>query len=216
MVGVCSAPRHPRPRAVTVVVVVAALMAVACGGGARGGATASDGPAGIAISPSLQVASVTLPDVSKGGEAFRMVAPRGDILLTYFGYTSCPDICPTTLADIRSALRQLGSEASRVELAMITVDPRRDTPDVLTRYVQSFVKSAHALRSDDDAVLTAAAHAFGVHYEIDVKADGTEDVGHSSLVSAVDDTGRVRLQWTFGTPVSDLVHDFKLLLSGAA
>src|SRR3990172_7649696 len=99
-------------------IVALALVLTACG---------SDTPyvpAGLVRTPAPEVGDLSLPDSTAGGADFAFRAQPGGLLLLYFGYTSCPDICPTTLADLRTALRQVGEEfAARVDVAMATVDP---------------------------------------------------------------------------------------------
>ena len=98
----------------------------------------------------------------------------------YFGFTNCPDVCPTTMTDLRTALDGMGDDADRVDVAMVTVDPARDT-DVLTGYVQSYVDDAHAVATDDDADLRRVAESFGVAYEVMTAPDGTIEVGPHRL-----------------------------------
>ena len=155
---------------------------------------------------------MAVPEVSADGEPFALRAGEDGLLLVYFGYTHCPDICPTTLADTRAALRQLDEDQrERVGLAMVTVDPERDT-DVLTDYVRSFVDDAHALATDDPALLAAAAAPVGVSYG--VTGSGTDDVEvvHSTQLYAVGDDGLLRVTWAFGTKADDLAADIDQLL----
>ncbi len=149
---------------------------------------------------------------SAGGEELPFRAEDGHVLLAYFGYTHCPDVCPTTLADVRSALADLGDDADRVDLAMATIDPDRDTGDVLTPYVRSFVPDAHALRTTDDDQLQVAADLFGVTYDVSTDDAGEVEVTHSGFLYAVDDQGRLLVSWPFGTPSEDVAHDLELLL----
>ena len=121
---------------------------------------------GFVRDPLPDVSVASLPDVSSDGVDLSMRAPEGEILLLYFGYTSCPDVCPTTLADLRTALRQIGDTATRVNVAMATIDPERDTDEVITGYVQSFIPGAHALRTDSPDELRAAANVFGADYGV--------------------------------------------------
>jgi protein SCO1/2 len=155
----------------------------------------------------------SLPAVSNGGTPFAFRAPENGLLLVYFGFTSCPDICPTTLADIRAAFEELEEEAERVELAMVTVDPARDTPEVLTGYVQSFVPNAHALRTEDDALLRDVALSFAAAYEVSTDTQGRIEVAHTARVFVVDDQGRIRVGWAFGTEPTDMASDIEILLS---
>lgn len=168
--------------------------------------------AGYVREPAPQVDVAPLPDVAAAGEPFDLRADDDGLLIVYFGYTHCPDICPTTLADTRAALRQLDEDQqARVEVAMITVDPERDT-DVLADYVRSFVDDAHALATADPALLAAVAAPFGVSYG--VTGSGTEDVEvvHSTQLYAVGDDGLLRLTWAFGTTADDLAADIQQLL----
>ena len=85
-----------------------------------------------------QVSTVTATEVTDdASQDFQFIAPSGEVLVVYFGYTNCPDLCPTTLAAVRSAKRDIGSLADQVNLAMVTVDPERDTKDILPAYLSS-------------------------------------------------------------------------------
>lgn len=174
--------------------------------------------AGAQRLPAPDVGGLSLPAVTAAGgaEPFPFVADEDGVLLVYFGYTHCPDVCPTTLADVRTALRDLGDDAERVELAMATIDPGRDTAAVLDPYVTSFVDGAVALRTTDDAELAPVAEEFGVTYDVSTGADGEIEVVHSGSLYAVDDTGDLIVTWSFGTPASDIANDLRLILDGAA
>jgi protein SCO1/2 len=178
------------------------------------GSDAPSAPAGIVREPAPDVSSVTLPDESAGGVAFATKAQPGEILLVYFGYTSCPDVCPTTLADVRRALSEMDDErATRVDLAFATVDPDRDDGERLTAYAQTFVPGAHALRTDDPDELRSAADAYGASYEVSTNDNGDIEVAHSAFLYAVDANGRIRLTWPFGTPHEDLTRDMEYLFN---
>lgn len=169
-------------------------------------------PAGIVRDPAPDVSAIVLPDGSAGGAPFATSADPGELLLVYFGFTACPDVCPTTLADVRSALRLMNDEdAARVDLAMVTVDPGRDDAERLTAYVQSFFPGAHALRTDDPAQLQAAADAYGASYSVTTDTEGNVEVEHSAFLYAVDSEGRLRLSWPFGTKRDDIRNDLKYL-----
>jgi protein SCO1/2 len=184
-----------------------ALAATSCG------SDGVDAPTGIVREPAPDVGAVSLPDAATGA-AFSTRADPGEVLVVYFGYTSCPDVCPTTLADLRQALRELGDDGDKVEVAMVTVDPGRDDPERLTSYVQSFVAGAHALRTDDPSELGAAAEAYGVSYDVTTTAEGDIEVAHSAFLYAVDAAGLIRLQWPFGISAEDLENDLAFLLRG--
>jgi protein SCO1/2 len=195
-------------RRLAVVAFLGAMLAASCG-------SEPARLAGAVREPLPQVGGLSLPDVSRGGEDFAFRASEDGILIVYFGFTSCPDVCPATLAEVRSVLAGLGDRADRVSLAMITVDPERDTEEILTGYVQSFVPDARALRSTDDGALRPVADAFGVLYDVSTAPDGTTDVVHTASLFAVDDAGQIRVTWTFGTPEEDVAADLRILLGAA-
>ena len=120
------------------------------------------------------------------------------------------------MADLSTALDDIGDDAERVDVAMVTVDPDRDLP-VLTDYIQSFVPGAHAVGTDDQAALQSVAGAFGVSYEVRTAPDGEIEVGHSSNLFAVDDTGHLVITWPVGggegtARADDLADDLRQLL----
>jgi protein SCO1/2 len=115
---------------------------------------------------------------------------RGKWLAVYFGYTSCPDVCPTTLLDIAQALDALGPRAGAVLPLFITVDPKRDTPGVLTEYVKSFDPRLIAL-TGAAAQLAAAAKGFNVFHERHDNDDGGYSIDHSAFIYLIDPDGRL-------------------------
>ena len=154
---------------------------------------------GIVREPLPVVDTVELPDATNDGEPLPFRADDQGLLLVYFGYTSCPDVCPTTMADLRVAVEGLDADADRVEVAMATIDPDRDSGEALGSYVQSFIEDGHALRTDDDELLRAATDAFGADYSVSEAEDGEIEVMHTGSVYVVDDEGRMLVQWPFGT-----------------
>ncbi|MEQ8716494.1 MAG: SCO family protein [Acidimicrobiales bacterium] len=171
------------------------------------------GLTGFVRTPAPVVGELSLPDVTARAAPFPFRADEDGLLLVYFGYTSCPDVCPTTLADIRYALSLLdASLAERVEVAMATIDPDRDTDRVITDYLRSFIPDAHPLRTTDEAALRAAADGFGADYQVATTADGAVEVLHTGSLYAVDDEGRLVVTWPFGTRGADLATDMETLL----
>ncbi len=167
---------------------------------------------GFVRTPLPSVADISLPDGSNGGAPFQMVAPPGELLLVYFGFTECPDVCPTTLADVRKALGELGDDAAKIDLALATIDIERDTEEVVSTYVQSFVPGAHGLRAHDDATLRAATDAFGADYSVVINDEGEYEVGHTAHTYAVNDEGLILVTWAFGTEAEVMARDIRLLL----
>jgi protein SCO1/2 len=177
------------------------------------GSDEPEGLDGIVRDPPLEVADVRLPTASDG-TSVSMAAPDGELNLVYFGYTSCPDVCPTTLSDISVALGDLPDDlADRVTVAMTTVDPERDTAEVLTGYLDHFFDDGLALRTDDPTELAAATEAFGVQFEVEEHAAGEPyDVSHTAMTYVVDDTGAVVVEWPFGFETESMTSDLTHLL----
>jgi protein SCO1/2 len=207
-----------RSRSIALVVVVGAVVAAACGSGETTPVLAELDPAVShdLATPSIlgnSVADVVLPDVSSAGAEFTMRAEPGHALMVYFGFTSCPDVCPTTLADVKSAIADLDDTAERVQFAMVTIDPERDFDETLIAYVSAFVPSGHALRTTDDVVLRAAADAFAADYSV-IKSDDAVDVLHTAYLYAIDDAGTIRIVWPFGAEPDRIASDLTEMLAG--
>lgn len=160
-----------------------------------------------------QVGGVSLAEcrVGRPDTTFTFRASPGKLLFVFFGFTNCPDLCPTTLGDLRRALRKLGPDAERVEVAFVTVDPDRDSSAVVARYLGSFFVGQHALRPASREQLLAAQAAFGAVSSVTRKADGDVNVAHTAISYVVDEHGAVRLEWDYGTPAADLANDFRIL-----
>jgi protein SCO1/2 len=135
---------------------------------------------------------------------------RGKVVLLYFGYTHCPDICPTTLANLSDALKRLGQHASEVRVLFVTVDPNRDTNKVLGEYVKAFAPEIDGLRGSDDA-LASLARRYRVAYSV-TKENGAYNVMHSEAVFFFDRVGRARLVTTSTENTTDIAYDIGHLL----
>ncbi len=167
---------------------------------------------GYELEPAPNLAGLSLPAVEPdGGETpFDFVAEPGELLVVFFGYASCPDVCPTTLADLRAAFDDLGDRAEFVDLAMVTIDPEVDTPQVLTPYVRSFIGSAIAVRTLDEEALREVTRTIGADYGKDT-VDGKDEVFHTASVYAIDDVGEVVLVCPFGTRPAEFANDIAIL-----
>ncbi len=168
--------------------------------------------AGYIRTPNPSLSGVTLPVLGVEGVERELVARPDGLLIVYFGYTNCPDVCPTTMQDLRIALREM-DEAERVDVAMVTVDPERDVP-ILPDYVTSFFSDGIALGTDDPAQLRAAADIFGASYLVTEAEDGSIEVAHSGSLYAVDDSGELLITWPFGLDRDELRADIEDLISG--
>lgn len=140
---------------------------------------------------------------------------RHDIVLLYFGYTECPDECPTTLTTLANALHTLGPQASQVRVLFVSVDPRRDTTDVLKRYVNNFGPEFVGLRPDQ-AELTDLSKRYRIayHYEKPDKY-GNYEVDHSSAVFIFDRDGRARLLALSDNTAQQVASDLHRLLASS-
>jgi protein SCO1/2 len=153
----------------------------------------------------------SLPDTS--GKTRTLADFKGKAVVLFFGYTHCPDVCPTTLAELSQALQQLGDQGKRVQVLMVTVDPARDTPELLAQYVAAFNPSYVGLRPANDAELAKVAKDFRVFYakaQGKTPADYTMD--HTAASYVFDPEGKLRLFARDGQGVQPWVHDLKLLL----
>ncbi len=139
---------------------------------------------------------------------------RGKVLVVFFGFTHCPDVCPTTLAELARARKALGADADRVQVVMITVDPERDTPEVLRQYVTALDPSFIGLTGDADAIARTAKD-FKVFYQKTAgPSDKSYSVDHSSGTFVFDPSGRVRLLVGYGQGAEVFAHDIRQLLKG--
>jgi protein SCO1/2 len=159
------------------------------------------------------------------GKDFRLVdhngKPRtladftGKVVLLFFGYTHCPDVCPTTLAEAAAAMQELGPQADRVQVLFVTVDPERDTPALLARYVPSFHPGFLGLHGDEQQI-AETTRDFKVFAQ--KTPGGSPDdylIDHSAGTFIFDPQGRLRLYHGYGKGAASLVHDIRLLLDGA-
>jgi protein SCO1/2 len=156
-----------------------------------------------------------LPDGS-GGE-FRLSEERGNLVLVFFGYTFCPDVCPTTLSTMRQIHNALGRDAERVKVVFITVDPERDTPAKASEYARYFAPAFYGLSGTEDQ-LAPVWEDYGVYYQLNKETpeDTAYTVDHSSQVYLVDAGGNLRLTYSFGTPAEQILADVRHLLRRGA
>ena len=163
-------------------------------------------PRGYKPTPVRVTANVSLPDFATdpNGRDFPFKASAGDLLVVYFGYLTCPDICPVTMADIAAGLEEVGPPiADRVEVAFVTVDIERDTGSRMTDYLKHFFpnQTIRALRAVDSFQLYEVTKQFGAQWQVDSHEPGATNYGvaHSGLTYVVDDKGQLVWEWPFGT-----------------
>ena len=139
---------------------------------------------------------------------------RGKAVVLFFGFTQCPDVCPTTLADAASSLKKLGPDAERVQVLFVSVDPERDTQQLLARYVTSFDPRFVALRGDA-AATQRVAKEFKIYYEKRKQGVGYT-VDHSAQTYVIDPQGRLRLLVRHERIGADLADDLRAILAEKA
>jgi len=146
------------------------------------------------------------------GSSFRLSEQRGDVVLLFFGYTSCPDICPTTLSELRKVNDELGKNASQVQVVFVTVDPERDTPEQIQKYVSIFNPAFIGLSGSVEE-LEPVWKDYGVYREVEQVPSSASGylVTHSARLYLIDRDGNLRLSYSYGTPTDDIVHDLKIL-----
>jgi protein SCO1 len=146
---------------------------------------------------------------------FRLSEQRGRVALVFFGYTFCPDVCPTTLGEMRVMAEALGDKAKDVAVVFVSVDPERDTPEQLARYVPVFSSSFYGIHIPPDQ-LEPIKKAYGViaekrYYDANDSAAGYS-VDHTARVFVVDKAGNLRMSFSYGTPADDMRSDVEHLL----
>lgn len=147
------------------------------------------------------------------GETFRLSDHRDKVTLLFFGYTSCPDVCPTTMADLKRVLDQLSPKnLKQVQVVFVTVDPKRDTPQRVQEYVDHFNSSFIGL-SGSEAELAKVWNAYGIYrLEVPGVSAAGYSVDHTARITMIDKNGSMRVSYGFDTAVDDLVHALQLLL----
>jgi protein SCO1/2 len=137
---------------------------------------------------------------------------RGKLVVVSFGYTNCPDVCPTTLADLSSTLKLLGNDASQVQVLFVTVDPKRDTQELLRHYVPAFHPSFIGLWGDE-AATARATKDFHVYASVrEGRTPGSYTVDHSGQIFVLDREGKMRLIFAPATPPAAMAEDLRILL----
>jgi protein SCO1/2 len=149
---------------------------------------------------------------STNGQPVSLSDFRGRLVVLYFGYTFCPDVCPATLSEIKQALEILGSQADQVQVIMITVDPERDTPEKLGQYLAHFSPSFLGLTGTPEEISTVAT-LYGIYYAKEAGSEATDYlVNHTASQMVIDTSGHLKLIFAYGTPAEDIADDLRFLL----
>lgn len=192
-------------------VMVGLLLLAGCGAAETAGTSYTAELRGAVFEPPRPIADFSV--MSTTGDTFTLSQHRGEVILLYFGYRSCPDFCPTTFAELRRVYAELGEPADKLKIVFVTIDPERDTLDYLRLYTKGFHEDFIGLRAEGQA-LKALEDQFGVVAE-------RQEVGASALSYLFDHTasvfligrnGQLEAQYLYGTDYRDIVHDLRLIL----
>jgi protein SCO1 len=166
---------------------------------------------GSLIDPPLQAPDFQIND--QNGNAFRLSQQEGKVVLLFFGYTHCPDVCPLTLYDYKRIREALGERSNDVRFVFITVDPERDTPETLKIYLRNFDQEIVGL-SEDRSMMENVWNDYDVS-QIIREVDGAAGymVDHTARVYVIDKSGFLRMTYPFGYDVEKIVEDITHLLS---
>lgn len=137
---------------------------------------------------------------------------RGKLVALFFGYTHCPDVCPTTMADLAAAIKTLGPDANKVQVLFVTVDPERDTPELLKQYVPAFNPTFLGLRPTPEQLKLLAAEYKVVYQKSPGRDKGNYLMDHSAGTYIYDTQGRLRLLMPYGSSAQMIARDFSSLL----
>ena len=176
----------------------------------------------LALLPLVSCNRTKLPVLPVGGDfiltdhnnqRFELSSLRGKAVLIFFGYTSCPDVCPTTLSKLSEVERRLGNDSKQVKTLYITVDPARDTPQVMKDDLSNFDVDALGL-TGTKAEIDKVVALYGAQYEIIPLPDSAAkySVAHTATLYALDGQGRTRLEFPYDAKVDDIVAGLKAIL----
>jgi protein SCO1/2 len=198
-------------RGVLLAGVAAALLAACEGGGA-----------GAPKKANFKATDITGADYGKAlaltdhsGRARSLADWSGKVVVLFFGFTQCPDVCPTTLATLADVMKRLGPDADRVQVLFVTLDPERDTPAVLAPYVTAFDPRFLGLYGDKDATAKTTRDFKVFFQKVPGKTEGAYSIDHTAASYVLDGKGRLRLYVRHQQTGEDIAADIKALLGGA-
>ena len=174
-------------------------------------------------SPKPEFKNIDITGSTAFGKDFSLIDPdgkvrtladfKGKVVVMFFGYTQCPDICPTTLTEMQQVMTLLGPQSDKVQVLFVTVDPERDTAAILKQYVPSFDPRFLGLRPADEAALEKVAKDFKIYYKkVPGTSPGSYTMDHTAGSYAFDPQGRLRLYIKHAQGPETLAHDLKELL----
>ncbi len=165
---------------------------------------------GIDLTGADYAKDFALPDVN--GQTKTLADFKGKVVVLFFGFAQCPDVCPTTMAEIAAVKKSLGKDGDKVTAVFVTVDPDRDTPAVLKAYMESFDPTFTALRGSPEQVAKLAKD-FKVYYKkVEGKTPTSYTFDHTAASFVYDPQGKLRLYTRYGMGAQALADDLKILL----
>lgn len=176
-----------------------------------------------ACSPKSEFKNIDITGSTAFGKDFSLLDPdgkvrtladfKGKVVVMFFGYTQCPDICPTTLTEMQQVMALMGPQSDKVQVLFVTVDPERDTAEILKQYVPAFDPRFLGLRPADEAALEKVTKDFKIYYKkVPGSKPGTYTMDHTAGSYAFDPEGRLRLYIKHAQGPETLAHDLKELL----
>jgi protein SCO1 len=199
------------------VILVLSLGLLACdklGGSAQPSAASAGSAAaafrGVDITGADYARALSMPDIN--GQPRTLAEFKGKVTVVFFGYTQCPDVCPATMAELAQAKKSLGADGTKLQGVFVSVDPERDTPEILKSYMASFDPSFVALRGSLTQTQTAAKD-FKVYFaKVPGKVEGSYTIDHTAGAYIIDAKGKPRLFVRYGSGAEALAADIKALL----
>lgn len=177
----------------------------------------------LGCSPKASFTNVDITGSTAFGKEFSLLDPddktrtledfKGKVVVMFFGYTQCPDVCPTTLTEMEQAMNLLGPQSNQVQVLFVTVDPQRDTAEILKQYVPAFDPRFLGLRPADDAALEKVTKDFKIYYKkVPGSSPGSYTIDHTAGSYAFDRNGQLRLFIKHAQGPQTLAQDLKELL----
>ena len=157
---------------------------------------------------------LTLTDAATG-QPRSLAEFKGRVTVVFFGFTQCPDVCPSTLLELATVRKALGADGAKVQGVFVTIDPERDTPEILKAYVANFAPDFVALRGTPEQTAAVAKHFKVFYAKVPGKTEGSYTMDHTAGSYVFDTQGRVRLFTRYGSGAEALAHDLQLLLAEA-
>jgi len=191
----------------------AALTAALVLAGCDRSAPAAGAFKGIDITGAPYAIDFDLPDAN--GQRRRLADFKGKVMVVFFGFTHCPDVCPMTMIELAEVKKALGADGARVQGIFITVDPARDTPELLKAYVSNFDPSFVALRGTEEETRALAKHFKVFYAKVPGKTEGQYTMDHTAASFIFDAQGKVRLYTRYGSGAEALKSDLQLLLNSS-